>query len=237
MPAKIINDELKAKVKELFDQEFGSRAIAKKLGISRPTVQTIYKELGITRDAGVIPTAFKVEEKLCKICELTKSVDEFRRRIRNGNISFSNYCLECERQDTSNRNSKRFKEDILYRTRTIISSSIRDYLTNNSSKKDGKSCLNYLEYSMEDLKIHLENQFEPWMTWENWGRYDPKIWDDNDQSTWTWNIDHIIPHSKFLYTSMDSDEFKKCWNLGNLRPLSSKINLLDGSKRLRHKAA
>ena len=47
-----------------------------------------------------------------------------------------------------------------------------------------------------------------------------KTWNDNDQSTWTWNIDHIIPQSTLPYTSMDDEIFKKCWALENLRPLS-----------------
>jgi len=29
---------------------------------------------------------------------------------------------------------------------------------------------------------------------------------------------------------MDEENFKKCWTLENLRPLSAKINILNGSK-------
>jgi len=69
------------------------------------------------------------------------------------------------------------------------------------------------------------------MTWDNQGKYDPKIWDDNDQTTWMWNIDHIIPQSKLTYTSLDEDNFQKAWALNNLRPLSAKQNILDGNRR------
>lgn len=68
------------------------------------------------------------------------------------------------------------------------------------------------------------------MNWNNWGRYNAETWDDNDPSTWTWQIDHIIPQSKLKYTSMDDENFKKCWALDNLRPLSSKENLEKGNK-------
>lgn len=44
----------------------------------------------------------------------------------------------------------------------------------------------------------------------------------------------IIPHSEFKYISMECEEFKRCWALKNLRPLSAKLNLLDGVKRIRH---
>jgi len=30
---------------------------------------------------------------------------------------------------------------------------------------------------------------------------------------------------------MEDENFKKCWSLDNLRPLSAKINILDGNKR------
>lgn len=105
----------------------------------------------------------------------------------------------------------------------------------NNSKKYNLSIVNFLPYSILQLKQHLEKLFEPWMTWDNRGIYNPKTWDDNDTSTWTWQIDHIIPHSTFYYTSMKDDNFKKCWALNNLRPLNAKQNVLDGSTKIRHR--
>ena len=104
-------------------------------------------------------------------------------------------------------------------------------LKDRKSSKNGESCLNYLKYSVEDLKKHIEGQFQPWMTWENQGNYNFTTWNDNDSSTWTWQIDHIIPQSKLPYTSMNDENFQKCWALENLRPLSSKQNVIDGNRR------
>jgi len=73
------------------------------------------------------------------------------------------------------------------------------------------------------------------MNWGNHGKYDPKKWDENDPKTWTWQLDHIIPSSDLPYLSMEDDNFKKCWALENLRPLSAKQNILDGVTRTRHK--
>lgn len=87
---------------------------------------------------------------------------------------------------------------------------------------------------MQELKEHLERQFESWMTWDNQGRYSAETWDDNDPTTWKWQMDHIIPHSDLPYASMDEDNFKKCWALSNLRPLSAKQNMYDGANRVRH---
>lgn len=94
--------------------------------------------------------------------------------------------------------------------------------------------LQYLPYSIQELKEHLEIQFEPWMTWYNHGIYDSKLWDDNDLSTWTWQIDHIVPHANFPYLSMKDQSFRDCWALSNLRPYSAKQNLIDGGTKIRH---
>lgn len=82
----------------------------------------------------------------------------------------------------------------------------------------------------------MEKLFVPWMSWSNYGKYNSKTWDDNDQSTWTWQIDHIIPQSCLPYTSMENDNFKRCWALENLRPYSSKQNFIDGVTKIRHKS-
>lgn len=125
----------------------------------------------------------------------------------------------------------RRKNDPTFKLRALVSNSIGFALKKNKSSKNNNSCIKYLDYSFQELMTHLESQFDPWMNWNNHGKYDPKSWDDSDQSTWTWQIDHVIPHSNFHYTSMEDQVFKKCWALSNLRPYSSKQNLLDGNRR------
>lgn len=114
----------------------------------------------------------------------------------------------------------------LIKLRSRVSGSINTMLKKNYSSKFGKSCLAHLSYTIIDLKKHLESQFEFWMNWDNWGRYNKETWSDNDSSTWVWHIDHIIPQSKLSYDTMDHPNFTKCWELSNLRPLSAKQNLL-----------
>jgi hypothetical protein len=69
------------------------------------------------------------------------------------------------------------------------------------------------------------------MTWNTHGIYNSKTWDDNDVSTWRWQIDHIIPQSILPYTSIEDNNFKKCWALENLRPYSAKQNILDKDRK------
>lgn len=120
--------------------------------------------------------------------------------------------------------------DPAFRIKSNISRRIREILKQNNSSKKGKTILNYLGYSIHELKKHLESQFEPWMTWNNYGQYRKLYWDDHNINTWTWQIDHIIPQSKLQYISMDDENFQICWSLKNLRPLSAKQNFLEGIK-------
>lgn len=129
---------------------------------------------------------------------------------------------------------QRRQNSVNFRIRASVSANINLYLKSVGSSKNNISCLDYLGYSIDDLKTHLESKFEPWMTWDNYGKYSQKTWNDNDSSTWTWQIDHIIPQSTFKFTSMSDPKFNKCWALDNLRPYSSKQNVLDGTNRVRH---
>lgn len=89
-----------------------------------------------------------------------------------------------------------------------------------SSNRSGK-CFRVLGYTQDELRLHLEKQFKPGMTWDNYGRGP----DD-------WQIDHILPLSKFPALSADDDNFKKVWALSNLQPLWKRDNLHKSDKIL-----
>jgi hypothetical protein len=105
-----------------------------------------------------------------------------------------------------------------YVLRKNISCQIRKGLKNNGSGKNKRSVWNFLPYTSEELKIHLESLMEPWMTWNNYGS--------------CWHIDHIEPQSNFSYISMDDIDFQLCWSLSNLRPLKAIDNLKKSNKCL-----
>jgi len=148
--------------------------------------------------------------------------------------------LRTNRKSEENRKKRRIKKKImkennpLFKLRDRISNAIYQALKIKNGHKNKKSILKFLPYTIQELKYHLEFQFEPWMNWNNHGIYDNLNWDDNNPLTWKWQIDHIIPHSTFKYVSMESDDFKKCWALENLRPYSAKQNIMDGVSRIRH---
>jgi len=121
---------------------------------------------------------------------------------------------------------KRRLTDPAFRLRKCVSASIRKCIN-----KKNFSFTKFVPYSIQELKSHLETNFEPWMNWNNHGIYRLDEWDDNDQSTWKWNIDHIVPHSKFKYSSMKDKAFQECWELSNLRPYSAKQNIIDNDRK------
>ena len=108
----------------------------------------------------------------------------------------------------------RYKNNNNYKIRCIISSAVRRSL---KGMKKGDSIKNILGYSIEELKEHLEHQFEDWMNWDNLGL-------TANKEKETWQIDHIIPVNTFNIKEIGDEEFRKCWALDNLRPLDSYIN-------------
>ena len=125
----------------------------------------------------------------------------------------------------------KYKNNPSFKLRNRVSAEIKRALQKLGFSKNGHSIIEYLPYSIQELKEHLEKKFESWMTWENHGNYSKKNWDDNDLRTWTWQIDHIIPQSTLPYASMEEENFQICWALDNLRPLSAKQNVIDGNRR------
>jgi hypothetical protein len=67
-----------------------------------------------------------------------------------------------------------------------------------------------IDYTIQELKEHLEKQFIPKMNWENYGKY--------------WEIDHKIPRIWFHFKSIKDKAFKICWSLENLQPLKKETN-------------
>jgi hypothetical protein len=94
-------------------------------------------------------------------------------------------------------------------TRTRISLSLK-------GTKKGQHWETLVGYNVTQLKHHLEKQFTPEMSWNNYGTY--------------WHIDHKIPISVFNYKTATDIDFKKCWSLKNLRPLEAKENIRKGAK-------
>jgi hypothetical protein len=126
------------------------------------------------------------------------------------------------REYKNNWSRERRKNDTNFKLRDSISSQIRKLLKKQGMNKASRSILDFLPFTIQELKKHLESQFEDWMDWENHGNY--------DKNRKTWQVDHIIPQSHLIYDSMEHPNFKKCWSLENLQPLETIKNLKKGDR-------
>lgn len=180
------------------------------------------------------------KRKKCKTCDNVKEISQFRKRVnkKTNRIGYEPYCRVCESKKDNERlklrSKKLIKENPNFKIKKNISYLIWENLKKNNSNKKNQSIIKFLPYTVEELKQHLESQFEPWMNWSNYGSYKKDFWKEEDVFTWTWQIDHIVTQSCLPYKSMEEENFKQCWSLNNLRPLSSKQNNLDGVKKTRH---
>jgi hypothetical protein len=91
----------------------------------------------------------------------------------------------------------------------IMASSIGHSLKNRS--KAGRHWESLVNYTVDSLKAHIEKQFKPGMTWENYGT--------------VWHIDHKTPLAAFHFERPDDIDFHLCWSLKNLQPLDAKENM------------
>ena len=95
-----------------------------------------------------------------------------------------------------------------------ISRSINSSL--RSGAKAGRHWETLVDFTIDQLKDHLEKQFTPDMTWGNHGAY--------------WHIDHKIPIAVFNYEKPEHLDFRLCWSLKNLQPLAARKNMSKGAK-------
>jgi len=77
-----------------------------------------------------------------------------------------------------------------------------------------------VDFTVDQLKKHLEKRFAPEMTWDNYGSY--------------WHIDHKIPVAVLNFDRPEDIDFRLCWSLKNLQPLEAKENIRKGARLEKH---
>lgn len=96
-----------------------------------------------------------------------------------------------------------------------LHNNFRSAIHRSLNNKGGRTWESLVGYTTEELKTHLESQFQAGMSWDNYGK---------------WHIDHITPICSFGRVQAESEEFKTCWSLNNLRPLWAVENIQKGAK-------
>lgn len=129
-------------------------------------------------------------------------------------------------KDKNNRNKKcrenkkrRYNTDNNYKLRESLRSRINHAIKNN--QKAG-SAVDDLGCSIEEFNNYIESKFEPWMNWDNWGKF--------NKNKDTWQLDHIEALANFNLE--DREEFLKAAHYSNYQPMLAKKNLKKRNKKV-----
>jgi hypothetical protein len=79
------------------------------------------------------------------------------------------------------------------------------------------SAVRHLGCTVDELRAHIESQFQPGMTWENWGQGEGK-----------WHIDHISPLSAINHE--DEEAMRQACHYTNLQPMWGSDNIRKGAR-------
>ncbi len=125
------------------------------------------------------------------------------------------YCKK-NRSQINGYSRKSYANNPQFKIRTALRSRLLQTVKHQRGVKSGKT-LELLGCTLEQFKVHLERQFLPKMTWDNYGYGDGK-----------WHIDHIRPVVVFDLTK--AEEQRACFHFTNLRPLWQVDNFKKGDQ-------
>lgn len=187
------------------------------------------------------------ETKRCSKCLIFVPFEQFW-KSKHTIDGFYSSCIQCTKLSSSKfserklKNQRDWRKNNLQKARSLINNwdkrkrqtdpsyklrrnvmhaivaSIRNYgFKNEQTIALNKAIFAYLPYTANQLKTHIEALWEDWMNWDNYGRFHPEHE--------TWQIDHIIPQSKLIFSNLEDENFQTLWALRNLRPLETIANI------------
>jgi len=115
-----------------------------------------------------------------------------------------------KRQSEYNKLKK--QADPIYKLKRNMRIMVGKSLKNKTYTKKSQT-FNIVGCLQDEFIRYIESKFEPWMNWDNYGKY-------NGTPNYGWDIDHIIP----LITGLTEEEIIKLNHYTNLQPLCSYVN-------------
>lgn len=107
---------------------------------------------------------------------------------------------------------KKNRKDPIYKLKESIRNNIRKSMIRKGVNKTSKTT-QILGCSFEEFRLHIESQWEKWMSWDNRGLY-------NGEFNYGWDLDHIIPIS----TAKSKEDIIRLNHFTNFQPLCSHTN-------------
>jgi hypothetical protein len=141
---------------------------------------------------------------------LKKQKNEYRAANREKARSWSKKYRVANHVKIIDKLREKRRSDPIFRLKDAIRGSIRAYLGSRKTRRG--STFEIVGCTPDFLREHLERQFKPGMTWDNYGSH--------------WHVDHRIP----LASGRTSDEVKGLSHWTNLQPLEALENLIKSDK-------
>jgi len=141
---------------------------------------------------------------------LKQKANEYRAENRHRSRAWNKKYRDANKDKIMSKLRERRRNDPFLRLRDAIRGSIRAYLGSKKTRRG--STFEIVGCTPDFLRGHLEKQFKPGMTWENYGSH--------------WHVDHRIP----LASGNSADEIKGLSHWTNLQPLEAIENIIKSDK-------
>lgn len=218
-------EELENILKMYNEDLLGSQTISEKTGYTKQVILRILKENGVVlgppgrrfiggRQVALKKYESKPETKERKRKNYDKWSEKNREHLREYHKQWRTENVDKWRKTKRDYERNRKASDPLYKLISNFRTAIYTVLKESNVDKYGHY-FDVLEYTPEELIIHLEKQFVPDMTWDNYG---------------IWHVDHKLPITSFDIQEMGDEEFMKCWSLDNLQPMWGEENIRKSNK-------
>lgn len=135
---------------------------------------------------------------------------------KNKRLSDPEAAREKSRKYATAEYERRYGKDTNYTLRRKLRCTVVKRLKQQDARKTA-STFDLIGCSIDELKLHLQKQFQPGMHWNNYGYRG-------------WHIDHRIPLSSF--DLLDPAQQKLAFSYQNLQPLWAAENMAKGAKKL-----
>jgi len=147
----------------------------------------------------------------CKDCNNAKKRENYHNKREYYIEKFREYDSSVEaKEKRRRREKKRLLTDPIYKMERVYRGRLQKAISGWCRSKKTEEILGC---SWEELKTHLENQFQEGMCWDNHGYTG-------------WHVDHIIP----LASANSLEEVEKLSHYTNLQPMWAEDNMKKGSK-------
>jgi hypothetical protein len=203
----------------------GSPTISEKLKIHKTIILNTLRDNGIVlgpsgrRNIGGKKVSDKKwrEKNKDNVREYVKTWNEKNKEHRKQYLKeYREKNIDSIRQTKRDYERNRKASDPLYKLISNFRTAIYQVLKESNVEKN-RHYFDILQYTPEELIIHLESQFKDTMTWDNYGE---------------WHVDHKLPITSFNIEEMGDKEFMKCWALENLQPMWGEENIRKSNKIL-----